>query len=73
MKTLNKEYVVQEVLDTIALKQLNNEDIPRLSEDRIDGIADSIIFDWNDLGDTEADFAEMVKWNLDQNIIHWDG
>ena len=73
MRTLNKEYVVQEVIDTIALKQLNNEDIPELSGDRIDAIADSIVFDWNELGDTEADFAEIVKWNLDQNIIHWNG
>ena len=70
MRTLNKKYVVQEVLDTIALKQLNNEDIPELSKDRIDAIADSIVFDWNELGDAEADFDEIVKWNLDQNIIH---
>jgi hypothetical protein len=71
MRTLSKDYVVQEVLDTIALKQLNKEHIPELSGDRIEAIADSIIFDWNELGDPEADFAEMVKWNLEQNLTHW--
>jgi len=73
MRILSKDYVVQEVLDTIALKQLNKEYIPELSGDRIEAIADSIIFDWNELGDPEANFAEMVKWNLEQHIIHWNG
>ena len=45
MRILSKDYVVQEVLDTIALKQLNKEHIPELSGDRIEAIADSIIFD----------------------------
>lgn len=70
---LKKDYVVQEVLDTIALKQLNNENLPELSGDRIDAIADSIIFDWTELGDPEANFAECVTWNLDQHILHWNG
>lgn len=70
---INKEFVVQEVLDTIALKQLNNEKLPELSGDRIDAIADSIIFDWDELGDPEANFEECVTWNINQHIEHWNG
>ena len=67
---LNKDYVVQEVLDCISLKQMNGEIIPSLSNDRIEDIADSIIFEWQELGDPEADFSEAVRWNLDQNLAH---
>ena len=72
MKSLasNKDDVVQEILDCISLKQLNGEIIPSLSNDRIDSIADSIIFEWQELGDPEADFSEAVKWNLEQYLAH---
>lgn len=67
---LSKDDVVQEILDCISLKQLNGEIIPPLSNDRIDSIADSIIFEWQELGDPEADFSEAVKWNLEENLAH---
>tara|TARA_R110000851_G_scaffold95575_1_gene207606 strand:- start:254 stop:469 length:216 start_codon:yes stop_codon:yes gene_type:complete len=70
MSKLKKDYVVQEVLDCIALKQLNNEEMPDLSSDKIWVIADSILFEWNELGDPEADFSDMVKWNLENYITH---
>ena len=70
MSKLNKDYVVQEVLDCIAKKQVNNEEIPDLPSDKIWVIADSILFEWNELGDPEADFSDMVEWNLDQYIEH---
>ena len=70
---INKEFVVQEVLDTIALKQLNNEKLPELSGDRIDAIADSIIFDWKYNHEPEANFEECVTWNINQHIEHWNG
>tara|TARA_R110000765_G_scaffold415398_1_gene516511 strand:+ start:1152 stop:1385 length:234 start_codon:yes stop_codon:yes gene_type:complete len=76
MKSLafSKDDVVQEILDCISLKQLNGEIIPSLSNDRIDSIADSIIFEWQELGDPEieqyADFSEAVKWNLEENLSH---
>ena len=70
MSKLKKDYVVQEVLDCIALKQLNNEEMPDLSSDKIWVIADSILFEWNELEDPEADFSDMVKWNLENYITH---
>jgi len=68
---ITKGYIVQEILDLISLKQLNNEKLPELSGDRIEAIAESIIFDWNELGDREANLDECIKWNFEQNLTHW--
>ena len=66
---MTKDYVTQEVLDTISLKQLNGETID-LSNDRIEAIVESIIFEWNEIGDPEEDFSQLVTWNIDQNLTH---
>jgi len=68
---ITKGYIVQEILDLISLKQLNNEKLPELSGDRIEAIAESIIFDWNELGDPEANLDECIKCNFEQNLTHW--
>jgi hypothetical protein len=68
---ITKGYIVQEILDLISLKQLNNEKLPELSGDRIEAIAESIIFDWNEIGDPEANLDECIKWNFEQNLTHW--
>ena len=70
MKYLNKDYVVQEVLDIIRLQQENGISIPELSNDKIEALAESILFEWNEIGDPDANFEELVKWNVDQNLIH---
>tara|TARA_B100001287_G_scaffold160508_1_gene134922 strand:- start:929 stop:1123 length:195 start_codon:yes stop_codon:yes gene_type:complete len=36
----------------------------------IDAIIDSIIFDWNEIGDPDANFEELVEWNVDQYLAH---
>lgn len=60
MKTLKLDYVVQEVLDTIGLMQLNNETVPELSNTQIELIAEDFIFSWNEVGDYEADFNRTL-------------
>ncbi len=73
---IKKMDTVQKVIDLIAEKQLKGEDLPELSNDRIEAIADSIMFEWNEayegIGYTE-EFDNVVKWNLEQNILHWNG
>ena len=58
---MNKNYVVSEVLDTISLMQLNKEELPELSNNEIETISENILFTWNELGDREANFAELVR------------
>ena len=33
-------------------------------------LIDSILFDWNEIGDREADFEALVDWNVEQFLIH---
>ena len=70
MNYLNKDYVVQEVLDIIRLQQESGISIPELSNDKIEALAESILFEWNEIGDPDANFEELVKWNIDQNLLH---
>ena len=70
MKYLKKDYVVQEILDIIRVQQESGVYIPEISNDRIGQIADSILFEWNELGDPDANFEQLVTWNLDQNLRH---
>ena len=41
-----------------------------LAADRIEGIVDSILFDWNEIGDPYANLEDLITWNLDQNLSH---
>ena len=38
--------------------------------DRIEAIVDSILFDWNEIGDPYTDLEGIITWNLDQNLSH---
>ncbi len=72
----SRSKTVQKVLDLIAEKQLMGEKLPELSNDRIEAIADSIIFEWNEAYEGfgyPEEFDNVVKWNLEQNILHWNG
>jgi len=33
-------------------------------------LIDSILFDWNEIGDREADFEALVDWNVEQFLMH---
>ena len=61
MKHLTQDYVISEVLDTISLMQLNNESIPVLDSSEIEQIAGNILFTWNEIGDSGADFFVLVR------------
>ena len=61
MRYLTQDYVTSEVLDTISLMQLNNESIPVLDNTEIEQIAGNILFTWNEIGDPEVNFAELVR------------
>lgn len=41
-----------------------------LTINEIDDIINSIIFDWNEIGDSDANFEELVAWNIDQYLTH---
>ena len=68
MKYLSKGYVTSEILDTISLMQLNNENVPILESTQIDDIADRFLFEWNEIGDYEADFGRMLLEYLRQEF-----
>ena len=53
---MNQDYVVQELLGMISTQQQQGRVFPELSNDRILEIADSFLFEWNELGDPDAIF-----------------
>ena len=59
-----KSYVKSEV------ESLANANRVSLAADRIAAIVDSIIFDWNEIGDPYADLEDLITWNLDNNLSH---
>ena len=67
---MNQDYVVQELLGMISTQQQQGRVFPELSNDRILAIADSFLFEWNELGDPDANFEAMLEWTLDQNLSH---
>ena len=60
MRYITKDYVVGEVLNTISLMQLNQENVPELDNDTIEMIAEQFLFTWNEVGDYEADFDRTL-------------
>lgn len=70
MRYINQDYVVQELLGMISTQQQQGRVFPELSNDRILAIADSFLFEWNELGDPDANFEAMLEWTLDQNLAH---
>ena len=59
-----KSYVKSEV------ESLAKANMVSLTADRIEGIVDSVIFDWNEIGDPYSDLESLIEWNLDQNLTH---
>ena len=69
---INKNEIVQKVLDLIAKRQLLGETFPEMTSNRIDALSDSIIHELKDfLPDHPEQVDEIVSWNLDQNLTHW--
>tara|TARA_B100000927_G_C16167151_1_gene349821 strand:+ start:99 stop:293 length:195 start_codon:yes stop_codon:yes gene_type:complete len=59
-----RSYVKSEVESLAKANKLS------LAADRIEGIVDSILFDWNEIGDPYADLEDLITWNLDNNLSH---
>ena len=68
MARINKDYLVGELLELIAHKQLGGMEFPEMPGERIEAIAESILWEWNELGDPEADLVKMIEVNLEENI-----
>ena len=64
MKHLTVDYVTGEIIDTVALMQLNGETIPVLDSQNILEIAEAFIFEWNEIGDPEMNFEEFLLQHL---------
>tara|TARA_R110000765_G_scaffold80013_1_gene157167 strand:- start:214 stop:462 length:249 start_codon:yes stop_codon:yes gene_type:complete len=69
MKHLTKGYIVQQINDIVALKKLQGESI-NMSKSRIEDIADSILFEWNEIDDPDTNFGELLLWEIDKNLRH---
>ena len=59
-----KSYVKSEVESLAKANRVS------LAADRIEAIVDSILFDWNEIGDPYASLEDLITWNLDQNLAH---
>jgi len=57
---MNKSYV-KEYIDSSVKKR-----DAYLTKTEIESLINSILFDWNEIGDPESDFEELVDWNVDQ-------
>jgi len=69
---INKNEIVQKVLDLIAKRQLLGETFPEMTSNRIDALSDSIIHELKDfLPGHPEQVDEVVSWNLEQNLTHW--
>ena len=59
-----KSYVKSEVESLAKANRVS------LAADRIEAIVDSVVFDWNEIGDPYASLEDLITWNLDQNLAH---
>jgi len=41
-----------------------------LTTNEIDSIVDSVEFEWNEIGDPDANFESLVEWNVNQYLTH---
>ena len=51
MRYLNKDYVMQEIIDTTHMMQLNNEVTLELEPTYVDMLIEWFLRDWKELGD----------------------
>lgn len=61
---MDRSYVKDYIVKAFARNEAD------VSEFDIDVLIDSVLFDWNDIGDPEADFEALVDWNIDQFLSH---
>lgn len=61
MNILPKSYIIDEIQDTMCMMKLNNEEVPELTKSEIDRLADDFIFEWNEVGDFDADIERTLR------------
>ena len=59
-----KSYVKSEVESLAKANRVS------LAADRIEAIVDSVVFDWNEIGDPYASLEDLITFNLDNNLSH---
>ena len=52
------------------LGELAKANFVNLKEGMLDALADSVLFDWNEIGDPKEDLNDVIEWNLEQHLIH---
>jgi hypothetical protein len=57
-----KDYVIKAFVNNGAEKEMEDYDI--------EALIDSVLFDWNDIGDPDADFEALVNWNVEDCLTH---
>ena len=53
-----------------AVKEMVKKRKAIITKTELSDVSDSILFDWNELGDPNADFEDMVDWTVDQFLTH---
>lgn len=59
-----KSYIKSEVESVAKANEVT------IAADRIEAIVDSILFEWNEIGDPYTDLESVIEWNIDQNLAH---
>lgn len=62
------EHIQGELIDTIRNRQLQGEVMPDLNSTVIYSLADSIAFEWQEVGDRSADMQQFIDAVLNQYI-----
>ena len=65
------EYIQAELLETIQIRQLKGEELPDLNSTVIYHLADSIAFEWKEVGDRCDDIQRYIDAVLNQYIARW--
>ena len=63
-KVLTKDYVSQEILDTISHMQRSDQEVPDLTSVQIEKLAEDFLFEWTEVGNFSADFSRSVAYFL---------
>lgn len=61
---MNRSYIRSSVEESLL------KDKVVLTNNEVSNIIDSVLYDWNELGDPEADFDDVVDWNVEQYLSH---
>ena len=68
----NKKFMDRSYIDDSVRNNLLQNKVV-LDKKDVESIIDSILFDWNEIGDPEANFEEMIEWNVEQFVSHNSG